>query len=95
MRPPPPVSLSPITTVVSSPILPITTVVSSSRSERVPVAELAYNATVFSEDDPTVSVSVVGEGESALMLSTCKAVESTNLSPEIQQASTSSGSVLA
>lgn len=101
LRPPPPVSLPPIlpiTTVVSSPVLPNTTVVSSSTSGRVPIAELAYNATVFSEGDPTVSVSVVGEGESALMLSTCRAVQSTTLFPsklEIRQASTFTGSILA
>ncbi|KAG0561656.1 hypothetical protein KC19_9G081900 [Ceratodon purpureus] len=62
------------------PILPITTVVSSSTSGRVPVVELASTARVLSEYDPSISISLVGEGESALVLSTSRAVESSVIS---------------
>lgn len=71
-------------------ILPLTTVVSSFTSGQVPVAELAFSAPVFTGSDPTVSVSVVDEGESALVISSV-AVESTNILPpklEIHQART-------
>ena len=72
--------------------------VSSSASGRVPVAELASNATVFSEYDPSISVSVVGEGESALVLSTFRAAESTVHSPpklEIRGSSSVAGFIRA
>ncbi|KAG0571819.1 hypothetical protein KC19_VG045400 [Ceratodon purpureus] len=73
------------------PILPHTTVVSSLTSRRVHVVELATKSIVLSEYDPSKFTSGVGEGESTLILSTCRPVESLILSPptaEIEQAPT-------
>lgn len=73
-------------TVPSFPVmLPPTTVVSSSASGHVPVAELAYNGPMLPDHDPSVSISMAEEGESALIFSTRRVAEYTILpSPKVE-----------